>query len=216
MKSKIIILFFICLSQISKAEQYIGIEDVAISQLNDNQLNLNLRVLTASSANYFSSFYTIENSTINLNVCYSIGGSAVILHLENDFIVDIPSNGNYTLQVKIFDLTSQFVCDYSSIQDSSTLNFGAPLSESISLSSHNFSNTETANLYPNPTDGVFRLSDTVKGSSISIYDELGRKVKSIDHVNEDGIDIREFVNGMYLVEIENSTTKVIRKLILKK
>jgi hypothetical protein len=56
----------------------------------------------------------------------------------------------------------------------------------------------------------------VKGSSISIYDELGRKVKTIDHVNENGIDIREFENGMYFVEIENSKTKMVRKLTLKK
>jgi hypothetical protein len=71
-------------------------------------------------------------------------------------------------------------------------------------------------LYPNPTDGVFNISDNVKASAITIYDELGRKVKTIDHVNENGIDIREFENGMYLVEIQNSKTKMVRKLTLKK
>jgi hypothetical protein len=102
------------------------------------------------------------------------------------------------------------------MQDTTTLNFGAPLSQAISLSSHNFSTPEAAVLYPNPTDGVFHISDNVKGSSISIYDELGRKVKTIDNLNDNGIDIREFENGMYFVEIQNSNTKLVRKLTLKK
>ncbi|MBP6373050.1 MAG: T9SS type A sorting domain-containing protein [Flavobacterium sp.] len=217
MRKKIIaLLFFICLSQVSKAEQYIGFEGIAVSQLNANQLNVNLKVLTCCGADALSSFYTIENSIITLNVCYIVYGSAVILHLEHDFQVDIPSSGNYTLNVKIYDLTTAFNCDYSSLQDSATLNFSAPLSETITLSSLNFSNTDTAILYPNPTDGLFHISDNVKGSSISIYDELGRNVKTIDHLKEDYIDMGEFENGMYLVEIQNSNTKMVRKLTLKK
>jgi hypothetical protein len=212
----LIVLLFFCCFYTSRAEQYIGIEGIAVSQTNSNQLNVNLKVLTCCGADVSSSFYTIENSTINLNVCYDVGGAAIVLLLDHDFQVDIPSTGYYTLNVKIFDLTSQFVCDYSSLQDSVTLNFSAPLIETITLSSLNFSNTDTAILYPNPTDGVFHISDNVKGSSISIYDELGRKVKTIDHVNENGIDIREFENGMYFVEIENSKTKMVRKLTLKK
>jgi hypothetical protein len=211
------ILLFICVLalHISNAQD-IGIEGITVSQPNANQLNVNLKVLTCCGSDLFSSFYTIENSTINLNVCYDVGGTAIVLLLDHDFSIDIPSIGNYTLNVRIFNLTSQFVCDYSSLQDSATLNFGTPLSETISLSSHNFSNADTAILYPNPTDGLFYVSAIMKGSSISIYDELGRKVKTIDHVKDNGIDIREFKNGMYLVEIQNSKTKLVQKLQLKK
>jgi hypothetical protein len=212
----LIVLLFFCCIYTSRAEQYIGFEGIAVSQLNANQLNVNLKVLTCCGADALSSFYTVENSIITLNVCYIVYGGAVILHLEHDFQVDIPSTGNYTLNVKIFDLTTAFNCDYSSLQDSATLNFSAPLSETITLSSHNFSNNDTAILYPNPTDGLFHISDNVKGSSISIYDELGRKVKTIDNLNDNGIDIREFENGMYFVEIQNSNTKLVRKLTLKK
>lgn len=209
-------LLFICLLalHISNAQD-IGITQVNVSQISENEINVNLKAISNAST-FITSSYTINGNEIELKACYFSLSVAWIVALENDIPITLPADGNYNLNIIIYQSSFIDFCDYNNIQDTATLNFGAPLSESISLSSHNFSNTDTANLYPNPTDGVFRLSDTVKGSSISIYDELGRKVKTIDHLNEDGIDIREFENGMYFVEIENSTTKVIRKLILKK
>jgi hypothetical protein len=195
--------------------QDIGISQVNVSQISENEINVNLKVIT--NASYFiSSSYTINGNEIDLTACYFSYSFALIVPLENDIPITLPADGNYNLNIITYQSYTHEVCDYNNMQDTTTLNFGAPLSQAISLSSHNFSNTETANFYPNPTDGVFRLSDTVKGSSISIYDELGRKVKTINHVNEDGIDIREFENGMYLVEIQNSKTKMVRKLTLKK
>jgi hypothetical protein len=195
--------------------QDIGITQVNLSQISDNEINVNLKVITNAST-FISSSYTINGNDIELKACYYTKSIAMMAALENDIPITIPADGNYNLNIVIYQSTEFEVCDYNNIQHSATLNFSAPLSETITLSSHNFSNTDTANLYPNPTDGVFHISDNVKGSSISIYDELGRKVKNINHVNEDGIDIREFENGMYLVEIQNSKTKMVRKLILKK
>lgn len=195
--------------------QDIGITQVNLSQISDNEINVNLKVITNAST-FISSSYTINGNDIELKACYYTKSIAMMAALENDIPITIPADGNYNLNIVIYQSTEFEVCDYNNIQHSATLNFSAPLSETITLSSHNFSNNDTAILYPNPTDGLFHISDTVKGSSISIYDELGRKVKTIDHVNENGIDIREFENGMYFVEIENSKTKMVRKLTLKK
>jgi hypothetical protein len=195
--------------------QDIGISQVNVTQISEDVINVNLKAI--SNASFFiTSSYAINGNEIELKACYFSYSFAMIVPIENDIPITLPADGNYNLNIIIYQSYTQEVCDYNNIQDSATLNFGAPLSEPISLSSHNFSNTDNAILYPNPTDGVFHISDTVKGSSIFIYDELGRKVKNINHVNEDGIDIREFENGMYLVEIQNSKTKMVRKLTLKK
>ncbi len=195
--------------------QDIGITQVNLSQISDNEINVNLKVITNAST-FISSSYTINGNDIELKACYYTKSIAMMAALENDIPITIPADGNYNLNIIIYQSSFIDFCDYNNIQDTATLNFGAPLSQAISLSSLNFSNTDTAILYPNPTDGLFHISDNVNGSSISIYDELGRKVKSIDHLKDDGIDIREFENGMYLVEIKNSNTKLVRKLTLKK
>ena len=195
--------------------QDIGITQVNLSQISDNEINVNLKVITNAST-FISSSYTINGNDIELKACYYTKSIAMMAALENDIPITIPADGNYNLNIVIYQSTEFEVCDYDNIQHSVTLNFSAPLIETITLSSHNFSTPEPAVLYPNPTDGVFHISDNVKGSSISIYDELGRKVKTIDHLKEDGIDMGEFENGMYFIEIQNSNTKLVRKLTLKK
>lgn len=211
---KLFLLISLLALHISNAQD-IGISQVNVSQISENEINVNLKVIT--NASYFiSSSYTINGNEIELTACYFSYSFALIVPLENDILITLPADGNYNLNIITYQSYTHEVCDYNNMQDTTSLNFGAPLSQAISLSSHNFSNTDTTILYPNPTDGVFRISDNVKGSSISIYDELGRKVKSIDHLKEDYIDMGEFENGMYLVEIQNSNTKMVRKLTLKK
>ena len=211
---KLFLLICLLALHISNAQD-IGITQVNVSQISENEINVNLKAISNAST-FITSSYTINGNEIELKACYFSLSVAWIVALENDIPITLPADGNYNLNIIIYQSSFIDFCDYNNIQDTATLNFGAPLSQAISLSSHNFSYTDTKILYPNPTDGVFRISDNVKGSSISIYDELGRKVKSIDHLKEDYIDMGEFENGMYLVEIENSTSKVVRKLTLKK
>ena len=211
---KLFLLICLLALHISNAQD-IGITQVNVSQISENEINVNLKAISNAST-FITSSYTINGNEIELKACYFSLSVAWIVALENDIPITLPADGNYNLNIIIYQSSFIDFCDYNNIQDTATLNFGAPLSQAISLSSLNFSNTDTAILYPNPTDGVFRLSDIVKGSSISIYDELGRKVKSIDHLKENYIDMGEFENGMYLVEIQNSNTKMVRKLTLKK
>ncbi len=78
----------------------------------------------------------------------------------------------------------------------------------------------TVNVFPNPTAENFTLNLNLLESDqvqVRIVDMKGMIVGAYANVKSDQIfDVREFTNGMYLIEINNNGSRFFKKLIVKK
>ncbi len=73
-------------------------------------------------------------------------------------------------------------------------------------------------LYPNPVGEKLSIRSNEKISDIQIYNSLGQNVYSQKDIrnNELGINFNEFKQGLYFVELVNSSKKLVTKKIYKK
>ncbi len=76
-------------------------------------------------------------------------------------------------------------------------------------------NLNTVILFPNPTKDQFKLSGIDTGS-VQVFDMQGKLLKQYKDLPESKtIDISEFANGLYLLNIENEwgskTFKIIKE-----
>ena len=209
---KILILFVILCSH-SIYSQDLGFTNITISPLTTSIINVDVKAITNCGA-YFSYDYSINGSVINLNICYVFCGGAVIVDLENNFEINIPTIGNYSLNVIAYMTTDSTICNYANIQDSASLSFALPLNENISLSTKDIPNLKENFLFPNPTTGLLNIH--YSEGSVSIYDYLGQKIKQYDDLRKNNIDISEFNNGIYLLEFKNLNERIVKKIILRK
>ena len=75
-------------------------------------------------------------------------------------------------------------------------------------------------VYPNPSvgDANIEISDVTNGSSISIFDYAGRKIKSFSNNNQEMIKVNGLQNGIYLIQMRNDNTgeTITKKLVVNK
>ncbi|MCT4580311.1 MAG: N-acetylmuramoyl-L-alanine amidase [Flavobacteriales bacterium] len=87
--------------------------------------------------------------------------------------------------------------------------------EFVSINEKDLQNHIT--LYPNPTEGVITInSSEVNIQEIEIYNSNGLKLKDVELVNNEKIDLSPYANGIYYVRIvgsenEKTTFKVIKQ-----
>lgn len=84
------------------------------------------------------------------------------------------------------------------------------------LTSTNDLSTEDLVIYPNPTSESFQLKNDGAVSSISIYNIVGRLVKTFNH--SDGMihDVTSLRTGMYLVRLEDKNGDILKSMRLSK
>ncbi|MBL7900744.1 MAG: T9SS type A sorting domain-containing protein [Bacteroidia bacterium] len=97
-------------------------------------------------------------------------------------------------------------------------NIGAPHSNNKTTSiTENVSTGIT--LFPNPTSGVLIIKNTSNSAfqNIQILDISGKIVfsKQVDAISEHELDISILKPGLYLIEIQGSDNKIIRKKLVK-
>ncbi len=83
---------------------------------------------------------------------------------------------------------------------------------SLSTSDIDTTNSETS-IYPNPVSDVLNIKTKGKIKSISVYDMSGRKMNA--KVIGDKVDVKHFLSGTYLIDIETSLGKSSQKFIKK-
>lgn len=213
-KILIIILFYI----INQPLNAMVIDNIIVTPLNEQDINVHLKVSEAAVFNYLDFSYEIENNTITLTACYKLELFLTQTTLENDFIISGINNGinNYTLIV-IVNYRTNNICSDGTFSDTETLNFNTPVSDSISLVSSNFEKVfESLKFYPNPTNGILNFySIDNEILNISIFDSLGRKVLDKKRLPNEIIDISNFRDGYYIIKINNNNGASIEKLIFK-
>ncbi|HIP36149.1 MAG TPA: T9SS type A sorting domain-containing protein [Crocinitomix sp.] len=106
----------------------------------------------------------------------------------------------------IADLGSFGVTNLKTVWSKDPLGF-ASLNESIVI--------PTVSIFPNPATDIVNIS-TENATSISIINSIGQTIYATN-INETthSIDVSNFANGIYFVEIRNETEKITKKLVIK-
>ena len=69
---------------------------------------------------------------------------------------------------------------------------------------------EKAQIYPNPTHDMLTISNIDGKRQMKIYALDGRLVKSMQVINNQTLDISDLTAGLYLVDIESVTLKLMK------
>ena len=203
-------LFFLLLvlNYSSIYSQSIQINQITPSSVSGG-INVNLLVTTFNGAGYLSNSYTVNGNTINLSVCYWFNLLQPVYQMSNDFFIPISNSSNYTINISIFHSLSSTVCDYFSAGPTATTNF---------LDVNNFEKVkENYALFPNPTSGKIEfIGDQSMINKISIFDNIGRIIKSEDNIINNSLELNEFNDGIYFIKLETKSGNFTQKIILKK
>jgi hypothetical protein len=207
MKTKLLfLLFFVQLSIVNG--QSIQINQIMTTPVNDG-INVNLLVTSSSGAGYLSHSYTVVGNTINLDVCYWFNSLSVISQISKDFLITVPNDINYVINISTFNSSSSTVCDYFSVGPTASINY-------LETENYELQNSKYS-IYPNPSKGIIELKGVdslVK--QIKIYDNLGRLIKLFNGDGISNIDLFELNDGIYYVYVETETGNWKKKLIIKK
>ncbi|MDT8346454.1 MAG: endonuclease [Flavobacteriaceae bacterium] len=68
--------------------------------------------------------------------------------------------------------------------------------------------------FPNPSKGVFNLSHLENLQEIRVYNSLGLEVLNTTEFTEQRLDLSNFKNGIYIVQMLVGTQKITQKLII--
>ena len=84
------------------------------------------------------------------------------------------------------------------------------------LGSEDFS-LKTANLYPNPSKGLFTVDTKTELSEINIYSHVGQFVRTIKVENtlSTSINLSDLQTGVYLLELKNESDKSWKKIVIE-
>jgi hypothetical protein len=207
MKTKLLFLMFFGQIFISNG-QSIQINQITPTAVSDG-INVNLVVTTYNGAGYLSHSYTVVENTINLSVCYWFNTTLPIYQINNDFLISVPNNLNYIINVSIFNSFSQTVCDNFSTGPTASTNY---------LEIENFEEAKNKYLfYPNPSKGTIELiGDESLIKLIKIYDNLGRLIKQLKERITKNIDLYELNDGIYIINIETESGNLNQRFIIKK
>lgn len=207
MKTKLLFLMFFGQIFISNG-QSIQINQITPTAVSDG-INVNLLVTTYNGAGYLSHSYTVVENTINLSVCYWFNTTLPMYQINNDFLISVPNNINYIINVSIFNSFSQTVCDNFSTGPTASTNY---------LEIENFEEANNKYLiYPNPSKGTIELiGDESLIKHIKIYDNLGRLIKQLKERITKNIDLYELNDGIYIINIETESGNLNQRFIIKK
>lgn len=207
MKMKLFFLLLV-LNFSSSYSQSIHINQITPSSVIGG-INVNLLVTTNNGAGYLSNSYTINGNTINLSVCYWFNALQPVYQMSNDFFIPITNSANYTINVSIFHSFSMTVCDYFSAGPTATVNFLDVTS--FEKSKENFA------LFPNPTIGKIEFNGNQSLiNKISIFDNLGRMIKTEENIMNNIIELNGYNDGIYFIKLETKNGNFTQKIILKK
>lgn len=75
-----------------------------------------------------------------------------------------------------------------------------------------------SSIYPNPSNGVFNVETKTGLDNINVYSQTGSLLKAIkinDKSNTTELDLKDLQKGFYLVELQNSSEKSWKKIIIE-
>lgn len=71
-------------------------------------------------------------------------------------------------------------------------------------------------VYPNPTNGIFQITDNEISQQVTIFNMVGRQVQSFSYVPGDRYDLSHLPRGTYLVQLQDrSGLPIVTRLLNK-
>lgn len=84
---------------------------------------------------------------------------------------------------------------------------------SLTSSIDEINESENFILYPNPSTGLFQIKTQLETNSIEVFDVFGRRIFYSER-NQTEINISEFTNGIYFVQlIDSKGNSVVKKIV---
>ncbi|MGB3076687.1 MAG: T9SS type A sorting domain-containing protein, partial [Chitinophagales bacterium] len=114
---------------------------------------------------------------------------------------------------KTYTVTVQNKCPGTTGNFSTTTTLVTPplkLQENFSL--------ESPEIYPNPGNGLFTITQTAGWQTVQVLDATGRTLREFNIAGQPdlSLDLTELPEGMYLVQLKNEMHTLVQKLVLKK
>jgi hypothetical protein len=91
-----------------------------------------------------------------------------------------------------------------------------PISLSV-LRTEDFS-LKAASIYPNPSNGTFRIQTKTALAKVNVYGQTGNFIKTIEVKNNSQdveVSLKGIATGLYLLELQNETEKSWKKIIVE-
>ncbi|MDA7768401.1 T9SS type A sorting domain-containing protein, partial [Flavobacteriales bacterium] len=118
------------------------------------------------------------------------------------------NDGNYTVRLDVTDADGNM-----SYEIKSTYILADEFGGTIGITENQLS----VNLFPNPSTGIVYLSQNVaKNAEVRVLTVLGKEVYSNTLTETLKIDLSEFKNGVYFIEVKNENSSTTERLILNK
>ena len=129
---------------------------------------------------------------------------------ENYFVLYLDgfpiANGEWqVINISLEDIAGNLL--YLNNDDSALATFTVIESTSIIDESLNL------DIYPNPSNGLINISNTEEKNIITIYSILGEKI--LTNYNTSIIDLSNQKKGMYIINIETSKGKTVKKVLIE-
>ena len=86
----------------------------------------------------------------------------------------------------------------------------------IISSSNTLSSNIKVNIYPNPSKGYIYINSTDKINTLSIFNTLGKEVRSDTKVTNNILDLNQLNNGLYFVKISTEGKIITKRIIISK
>jgi len=171
-------------------------------------INVNLHTTSLGGAGYLSESYEVAGNTIMVKVCYWFDMTLPILQFEDNIMIPLEADGDYTVNVTVYNSSSQEVCDDYSIAGSQSIVVSY-------LSATDFGKEEHLKLFPNPTNGIIAFNNAIDVSSIAVYDSTGRLVKEFKHLATNTINLEGLSDGIYALHLEGEQGIHTQKIVFR-
>jgi len=75
---------------------------------------------------------------------------------------------------------------------------------------------EKISIYPNPSNGKLFISTSELIKSIKVTNIIGKEIYSSNNFNDNSIDLINFKNGVYFINLSTEKGTITKKIILTK
>lgn len=206
MKKLLLLLLF--LSTTISTAQNLQITDLNVTTV-EGGINVNVQTVSGNGAGYVSDSYEIVGNTITVKICYWFNMTLPVLQFEDNIMIPLELDGQYTVTVNAVNSSSQEVCDNFSTTDTET-------AVVTYLSTIDFEKAkENIKLFPNPTNGTIEFNTAIDVNTITVYDSMGRLVKEFKHLTTNKVNLEGLSDGMYALHLEGEQGTHTQKIIFK-
>lgn len=188
--------------------QNLQITDLNVTTV-EGGINLNLHTTALNGAGYLNDSYELLGNTIMVKVCYWFNSTLPVLQFEDNIMIPLEADGEYTVNVTVYNSSSQEICDDYSIAGSQSIAVSY-------LSTTDFGKgKEAIRLFPNPTKGTIEFNSAIEVNTIAVYDNMGRLVKEFYNLTMNKINLEGLADGIYTLRLKGNQGIHNQKIVFR-